>query len=222
MKRFIVPLIFGLGGAAILVTLSLWQFQRLAWKQALIAEIEARISDAPEALPADPVPARDAYLPVQASGEMRAEALHVLTSLPPEGPGFRVIAPFRTEDGRRILVDRGYVPEAEKSDPLATGPMQVTGHLVWPRETDAFTPDPNRERNIWFARDVGAMAAELDTEPVMIVAARPTGQPSPRPVPVSVDLVNNHLQYALTWALLAVVWLAMTLYLLYRIRRNTA
>ncbi|MEM7669843.1 MAG: SURF1 family cytochrome oxidase biogenesis protein, partial [Pseudomonadota bacterium] len=36
MRRLVVPLLFGLGGVAILVSLAVWQMQRLAWKEALI------------------------------------------------------------------------------------------------------------------------------------------------------------------------------------------
>ncbi len=218
IRALLLPLIFGLGGAAILVSLCVWQVQRLAWKNDLVAEIEARASAEPAPLPASPDPERDRYLPVVASGEVQPAALHFLTSVQFEGPGFRVISPFVTEGGRRILLDRGFVPEPEKEAALFSGAAQVTGNLDWPRESDLFTPEPNTERNIWFARDVAAMAEALQTEPVMIVANRPTGTPSPRPIPVTVRLPNNHLQYAITWGLMAVVWLAMTALLVLRIR----
>ena len=72
-------------------------------------------------------------------------------------------------DGRRVLLDRGFVPIAEKDAARATGPLTVEGTLAWPDETDGFTSDPDRAKNVWFARDVSLMAAALDTEPVMIV-----------------------------------------------------
>jgi len=97
----------------------------------------------------------------------------------------------------------------------------VTGALLWPNETDGFTPDPNLERNIWFARDLRAMAAAVSAEPVLIVARGSTGDPAPRPLPVGINLPNNHMQYVITWSLLAICWLAMTGYLIYRIRAKT-
>ena len=221
MKRYVVPLILGLGGTAILVTLAIWQVQRLAWKEALIAEISARISDDPVPLPDAPEKARDAYLPVAVSGQLGAQELHVLTSTKFEGPGFRVISALEAADGRRVLVDRGFIPEVDKPLERPGGSQDIIGNLIWPNETDMFTPDPNLDRNIWFARNVETMAAALNTEPLMIAARSPTGTPGPRPMPVTVNLPNNHLQYAITWSLLACLWLAMTGYLLYRIRRNT-
>lgn len=221
MRRLIVPLIFGLGGFAILVSLAVWQVQRLAWKEALIAEIAGRMAAQPVAVPLVPDETRDAFLAVTAQGAFAEEALHVLTSTRARGPGFRVVAAFETVGGRRLMVDRGYMPEDQKSAVWDMEPGQITGTLLWPNETDGFTPDPNLARNMWFARDLPRMASVLNTEPVLIVANRPTGAPSPRPQPVGLSLANNHLQYAVTWSLLALLWLAMTGYLVYRIRRNT-
>ncbi|MEM7613728.1 MAG: SURF1 family protein, partial [Pseudomonadota bacterium] len=208
-------------GFAILVSLAVWQLQRLAWKEALIAEMSGRMAAAPVDLPGAPEEAAHGFLSVLVEGAFVGEPLHVLTSAKPGGPGFRVVRGFETLDGRRILVDRGYMPEAEKDAAWAEGRMVVQGTLLWPNETDSFTPEPNLARNIWFARDLDAMAEALGTEPLLISAQQPTGEPSPRPLRVGVNLSNNHLQYAITWSLLAVLWLAMTLYLVYRIRRNS-
>ena len=222
MKRYIFAGIFGLGGAAILLTLCVWQVQRLAWKEALIAEIEAMVDAAPVAMPDAPTKAEHRFLAVVARGEIGADAVHVLTSQPNLGPGYRVIAPFELSDGRRILIDRGFIRQPDKDAALATGQVQVTGNLDWPQESDSYTPDPDTGTNIWFARDVPAMADYLGTAPMLLVASTATGDPSPLPMPVTVNLRNNHLQYAITWALMAAVWLAMTAYLVIRIRRNTA
>jgi len=222
MRRLIVPLIFGFGGAALLVMLCVWQVQRLQWKQGVLAEISLRMEQDAGPLPAAPSDETDRYAPVVVEGVFNGEALHVLTSQRQGGPGYLVVQALETGDGRRILVDRGYVTETDKTAVFDAGPATVTGHLAWPRETDMFTPDANLERNIWFARDVDAMSEVLGTEPVLVVASLPTGDPSPRPVPVGIDIPNNHLSYAITWGLLAALWLAMTVYLVYRITRTEA
>ena len=51
MKRIIFLVVFGLGGAAILISLGVWQMQRLSWKQAIMTQIEGQIAAAPVALP---------------------------------------------------------------------------------------------------------------------------------------------------------------------------
>ena len=53
------------------------------------------------------------------------------------------------------------------------------------------------------------MARALETEPVMVVARSATGD-GIRPVPVSVNIRNDHLEYAITWFGLAAVWAGMT------------
>ena len=64
------------------------------------------------------------------------------------------------------------------------------------------------------------MAAALDTLPVMLVTAASDDPGGPMPLPVTVNIPNDHLQYAITWFALAVVWALMTGYLLWRIKRR--
>ncbi|SFI90013.1 SURF1 family protein [Albimonas pacifica] len=213
--RLVFALVIGLGGVAILCALGTWQVQRLAWKEGLIAELEGRLAAAPEALPEAPTEARDEYLRVAVTGDYRPGEIHVLTSRKPWGPGFRIVAPFETEAGRRILVDRGFVPETEKgaARTLPEG-VEVTGALLWPQEVDGFTPDPDREANMWFARDLPAMAQALDAEPILVVAeADPAAAPDALPAawPLTVNLTNDHLEYAITWFGLAAVWAGMSI-----------
>lgn len=218
-RRMIAPLVFGVCGVAIVLALGFWQLRRLEWKEGLLAQIDARLAMAPEALPAAPEEARDEYLAVAVAGAIEPGELHVLTSLRGVGPGFRVIAPMALDDGRRILVDRGFVPETDKDAARPTGPARVEGNLLWPDEADGFTPEPNLPRNIWFARDLDAMAAALDAEPVLVVA-RASSLEGAWPAPVTVNIANDHLQYAITWFGVGAAWAMMTGYMLWRIKRR--
>ena len=219
-RPMILPLLFGLIGAAFLFGLGHWQMQRLEWKEAVLAAIDARIAEAPVALPAAPDPKADGFLPVTATGRLTGEGLRVLVSRKPEGAGHRYVAVLETDDGRRILVDRGFRPEAGRDAPLTAGPVEVAGNLHWPGEVDGYTPAPDRATGLWFARDVPAMAEALGTEPVFLIARSPTGD-GIDPMPVTRDgIPNNHWQYAVTWYLLAIGWLGMTALLLWRIRQR--
>jgi surfeit locus 1 family protein len=218
-RRMIAPLLFGVLGVAILVALGAWQVQRLAWKTEILDRIDARLAAAPVAVPATPDPAADQYLRVRAEGAIGPGELHVYTTGPRGAVGYRVIAPLELAGGRRILLDRGFVPIADKDAPRRLGPFSVEGSLSWPRETDGWTSAPDRDANIWFARDVPLMAGALATEPLLLVVA--TSDPAgPVPMPVTASVPNNHLQYAITWFGLAVVWTLMTGYLLWRIKRR--
>lgn len=218
MNRIVFLLIIGLAGGAVLVSLGLWQIQRLDWKRGVLNEIEQKILSDPVALPSDQDPERDRYLAVVAQGTILPGELHVLVSIKRVGAGYRIIAPFVTEDGRRILLDRGFARENRKDAVRALGPVRVTGNLHWPRETDSYTPAPDIASNTWFARDVAAMARALDTEPVLLIAATRTDeQITPLPVD-TLGIPNDHLQYAITWFSLALIWAAMTIYFMWRTR----
>ena len=82
MRRILPLLIFGLAGLALLVGLGIWQVQRLAWKEGVLAEIEARISAAPVGLP-ETATAADRYLPdLTAVGPPRAPAVPAVGTEP--------------------------------------------------------------------------------------------------------------------------------------------
>jgi len=220
-RRMMVPLLFGLAGAAILFALGMWQVQRLQWKRGVIADIEARVAAPPVALPAAPEEAGDEYLAVRISGRSDGEDVLVLISAEGFGTGYRVVTPFVTATGRRVLVDRGFIAERRKNEPRPPLVGAVTGNLLWPDEVDVFVPPP--EGRLWFARDLPAMARALQTEEILLVLrSAEQGNPGVRAMPINAaNIPNDHLNYAITWFLLMIGWLGMTGYWLWRIRRQT-
>lgn len=223
MNRALFLIVVGLGGAAILVALGLWQVQRLSWKEGVITDINTRIMAAPVVLPDAPDAETDAYLPVSVTGRLQGATLRILVSQKDIGAGYRLITALDT-GARRVLVDRGFIAVDAAETAVPEQNVTVTGNLQWPQETDSFTPEPDLERNIWFARDVPAMAAALNTDPVLVVARDMTGDvPGITPLPVDTARIpNDHLQYAITWFSLAVIWLAMSILFLRRRRGQPA
>ncbi|WP_417587018.1 SURF1 family protein [Pararhodobacter oceanensis] len=225
LKRMIGPVLFGIIGVAILLSLGNWQVARLEWKTGIIANIEARIHAAPVAVPEAPDREADRYLPVEAAGRYTGEAVHVLSSQRERGTGSRVIAVLETETGRRLLVDRGFISDAARlQEELVAPQAEVTGNLLWPLDSDSFTPAPDLDRDLWFSRDADPIAEYLDTEAIMIIAR----EDAPRvqglvPVPITTaGIKNDHFGYAVTWFSLAFVWAVMTVILVWRIRQQTA
>lgn len=220
IKRMIGPILMGVIGIAILLWLGTWQIQRLAWKEGILAEITAEIAAPPVPLPAM-ISTDMKYLPVTATGTIGQEELHVLVSRVDIGAGYRVIAPFELEDGRRVLLDRGFIKTEAKGDFRAAHEDSVVGNLHWPDDMNSSTPAPDMGKNIWFGRDIAAMATALDTSEVLIVARDDTGQ-GVEAMPVGIEgIKNDHLGYAITWFSLAFVWFGMTLFLLWRIKTRT-
>lgn len=220
MARILALILFGLFGAAVLSGFGIWQIQRMHWKEGILARIDERLTHAPVAVPAAPDPARDGYLAVTAQGRFTGQDLRVLASTPETGPGVRVIAAFETRDQRRLMVDRGFLPDADRDRALPPEGASVTGNLHWPDEADSYTPPPDPATGLWYARDVAAMARALGTEPVLIVARLATGA-GVQPMPVDSSAIpNNHWGYAIQWFLMALAWLGMTGYALWRNRRR--
>jgi surfeit locus 1 family protein len=220
MRRVIFLGVVGGLGFVALVSLGLWQLQRLAWKEGVLATIETRIAAEPVSLPEAPDPEADRYRAVRFEGEILPEELHVFWVTEAEGAGYRVISPFVTDEGRRILVDRGYIRATDKENTRPTGRAELTGNLLWPDEGDWTTPPPEVDTNILYARDIAYMSERLNTEPLLVVVR--TGAEKPTPLPVSTKgIPNNHQQYVITWFSLALIWAAMTAAFLLRTRAKT-
>lgn len=99
---------------AILIGLGVWQLQRLQWKLALIAEVNGHMAAAPVSLDAALAMSADAvqYRRVALSGRFdNAKEAYVFTTDANGTPVYHVLTPFQLDDGRQLMVDRGYVPK---------------------------------------------------------------------------------------------------------------
>lgn len=215
MTRFLLPLLLGLAGVAVLSALGVWQLQRLEWKESLLAEIEARIAADPVDLPATVSAEGDAFLAVRMRGEIAGEAVPVFGTWRGAGAGYRLVAPFETS-GRRVLVELGVAETADP--PLPQDSLTVEGNLNFPDETES-----NPDAEIWTSLDRTALSDRLGTEPILVVARTITGaEPPGILVPIGTEgISNNHLGYAVQWFGLALVWAGMTAFLLWRIHTRT-
>ncbi len=222
LNALISPLIIGVAGASILIALGVWQVQRLTWKTGVLDAIEARMADAPKDVPIAPDKRRDRYAPVELIGRAGARELHVLVSHKKLGAGFRIITSFADDTGRRVLIDQGFVASDEKSNARTRLTGQVSGNLHWPDDRTGSTPANDLDANIWFARDIAQMAEQLGATPVLVILrAAPGLVPAITPLPLDASAIpSNHLEYAITWFSLATVWLGMTAFWVWRIKRQ--
>ena len=212
-----------LAAFAVLTGLGVWQLQRLEWKQGLIAQIEARTNGPPITLE-DAVAlageGRDpSYYRVRADGRFHHAKERYLYAVSEGRVGWHVVTPLETEDGDMVLVDRGFVPD-ELKDPSARALGQVenvitvTGIVRTPETQAVFTPDNEPKVNRWFWRDLAGMARSMfpagttEVAPFFLEADKsevPGGWPEGGQT--RLEIPNNHLQYAITWFLLATVLL---------------
>ncbi|MEM8537860.1 MAG: SURF1 family protein, partial [Pseudomonadota bacterium] len=221
LRKILFPSILGLVGCGVLVSLGNWQMERLAWKEGVLADINARLTAVPVPLSRFVNEQSDEYARVTVSGTPTGEELHVLVSGTQAGTGYRVISKFETDIGA-ILLDQGLLPLDAKDAPPMTRSIDVVGTLLWPDDQNDSTPEPDLAENIWFARNNAARAEALGTLPLMVVASQ-TAPSDPRLTPLPVNtasIKNDHLEYAVTWYGLALVWAVMSLYLIYRTTRQ--
>lgn len=224
MRKFVMPLVFGLVGCVILASLGVWQLQRLAWKQEILAEMDALLLGEPWTLAEATDPKLTRFAPVRVSGRTTGEEIHVLTSIAGQGVGYRLISAFELDQGGRMLLDEGFIPQADKDAPRPPASLTVLGNVHRPDEVDGFTPEPDLGANIWYARDTIAMGAHLNAYDSAMIIVRQIEHGPMRATPLPPDtstVANNHLGYAIQWFGLAIVWAGMTLFLLWRTAKRT-
>jgi surfeit locus 1 family protein len=223
-KSLLWPALFTLAASVLLVGLGVWQLERLHWKEALIAEIEARSTMPPEPLP----PAADwprltpdgyDYRHVKAQGTFEHDKEILVFHGPGFSrkgiltPGYLVLTPLRLASGGIVIVNRGFVPESLKNKAARTegeipGPTTVTGLMRPPEPRNLFTPADEPAKARYFTRDPALIAAALgvtDTAPFTIDADdTPVPGGWPKGGTTEIVIPNNHLSYALTWFGLAI------------------
>lgn len=221
MRRYLFPVISGILGCAILLGLGFWQVRRLDWKEDMLATIQQRIDGPSLQLPGVYQPEMK-YQPIHIQGRTTGEEILVLSGTRDLGGGYQVVSGFVTDDGRRIMVDRGFVPQDDRHKPRPPVDLRIEGNLHWPEEKSSSTPDPNLAEEIWFAREVPRMAAQLGSQEILVVARSVEGDAQGvMPIPISIQGVpNKHLEYAATWFMLAAIWAGMTVALIWRIRQR--
>lgn len=212
---------------AFMLSLCHWQVQRLIWKTNLIEQFETRVAEEPVALP-------DAIEDIEEWRYRRARLegvfLHdkelLVTGKPFEGnAGFHLITPMALTDGRTVLVNRGWI-RLKANGPADTGPMHVDGvqtidALI--REDNLkgyFVPENEPENEVWLYVDSAEIAASRELGPVLPYYVDLLRAPGPLRQPIGasteINVRNEHLSYAVTWALLALT--LIVIYVIYHLK----
>jgi surfeit locus 1 family protein len=232
--RIATALVFGLIAFVILIGLGTWQVQRLYWKEGVLQTIDQRTHAAP--VPLVEVEARFAetgdvdYMPVTATGTFVHEGERHFFSTWQGISGFDILTPLHLDDGRYVLINRGFVPydlkdPAKRAEGQVTGEVTITGLARNPllAKPSSMLPDNDPAKNMfyWKDRDVMAATAGLPAGyalvPILIDA---NNAPNPGGLPIGgvtiIDLPNSHLQYAVTWYGLAAALAGVLLVWLWR------
>lgn len=228
--------------AAVCVWLGIWQLQRLAEKEALIAAVDQRLDGPPVEVPAvsqwASLDLDDLnFRPVSLSGAFRYnQTITVFTSLSnargsASGPGYWVVTPFVLTDGGTVFVNRGFVPEALQeaavTDPESdTVPVTITGLLRSGEKAGFMTPAPDTSNRVEWVRDPARLAEMIDPALAPIApfyVDLPAGAPGelPQGGETVIEFPNSHLGYALTWFGFAIVAVVMLGFWVFRQRTSS-
>jgi surfeit locus 1 family protein len=219
--RFFLPAALTALMLATLLSLGFWQVERLAWKQDLLARIEARQNTAPLTLTkkadlAKLTKQEDEYRRAALVGRFGSQQLFWFTQIEnkpmgmprQDAAGYHVLVPFILRDGGALLVDRGFVPARLKDRPDAN-PSEMQSYdviLRWPDKRGRFDNQDRPDEGLVYVRDGAAIGSYWRMDlPIVIGEAAETGKHWPWGGQTRMQIANNHLQYAGTWFGLAIV-----------------
>jgi len=211
----------------ICATLGIWQWQRHVWKAGLLAEADEAAAVEPIKLPATNPDLESTVSPFQVyssflvTGRFLDQKDIIIRGFAVDGvSGSRLYAPFEMNDGRVLIVRRGWaVRGAEESSGVFDTRAQ-TIEVLW-REVQArasdrslFAPVNVPELEIWAYIDPVALAEHWGL-PNVIPGGYGELRTAERPGSAlyieafRADLFNRHLEYVFTWWALALVTLGM-------------
>ncbi|MDB2437900.1 hypothetical protein N9W89_04245 [Hellea sp.] len=216
---------------AILISLGTWQYHRLQWKTAFLADVDAAVTAPPltswtslrRAIEQDkPVDFR--RVSIQAEPVEGAPAYFVYQ--PRKGGIYwRYFQPV-TSEGQRYFAAIDSVPDETKETyqgPPTTGPMTLTGYVRKDEPMGYFEkllkskPTPSQNRYFKFNQTGYWGSAGAATDYYIDVAAKVSDAselPIKRP-----EIRNNHFDYMLTWYSFAVILLIIYFILHKRVGR---
>lgn len=234
--RWLAGHLLALSLVVLFVNLGFWQLRRMNERSSYNALLESRLNDEPEPLAellqryslAAPVEAEQSasYRRARARGRFDAENEVLLRSRANNGsPGYHVLTPLRLSEDRAILVDRGWVPFALDTPPVAEAappdaPVEVTG-VLYPPQTPVTSvllerlgllqQDPAEgELEAVFFVNPARLEAQLPytLEPIYLELATqtpPQRAQLPVPPPPPEITAGPHLSYALQWFAFALI-----------------
>jgi surfeit locus 1 family protein len=219
LRGLVLPALLSAAGIAVLLGFGFWQLERLAWKEALIARVEARTKAPAVVLPDEIEWSKinyedDEYRRVTLTGNFRHDRetlIYTVLSERPRGfsgPGFFVLTPLELASGASVIVNRGFVPLDRKDAALRRagqieGTVTLTGLLRMPEQANFVSPGNDPARDAWYRRDPGEIARARGIERAAPFTIDADNTPNPGGLPqggeTRVTFSNNHLQYVVTW-----------------------
>lgn len=195
----------------LMVNLGFWQLRRLDEKRTFNATVTERTIEPVAKLDAvltTPTRATDVqWRRVSVSGTYDSSgAVTVVNRSQDSTAGVDSLVPLKLDDGRLVLVSRGFVPLALAVPPPPSGPVEVTGYLRTTQTRSALgavdSTDPSATEFQRF--DVQLISQRFDgpVVPMWIQLIKESPSPAdqwPARVPLPELTEGPHLSYAIQW-----------------------
>ena len=199
-----------------MVNLGFWQYDRLQQRRDFNAETESRQSLPPEpftqVVQLDTDPAAVEWRIVTVSGSYLAgEQVLRINASQAGAPGVNVVTPLAPlDDGRLVLVNRGFVPVGVDVPRAPSGVVQITGRLrvSEARRLGGLTDPPGELAEIQRI-DIDRLAQQLPRQlaPLYIdlIEVQPPQGDVPLPLPPPRSSEGSHLSYMVQWWIFSVL-----------------
>ncbi len=219
--------------------LSNWQFTRNEDRAAQLALVDANYDADPVALDAlipaggrlDP---SDQWHPVRLTGAYLGDEQLLVRNRPHGGTAaFEVLVPFRLDDGRVILIDRGWVPPGDDQPEPDAVPAAPTGEVTVIARLRAGEALPTSGRSapegqvptihlplIADALDPAAGGALEQSAYGVMVSEEPSPATRPNELESPSEDPGPHLSYAIQWILFAIMGFVFIGYVIRTERRH--
>ena len=212
-KPMLWPTIFSILIFAMLISFGTWQVKRLFWKEALIENYLTQSQSNPIIDPAQlEKPSINEFKSISISGYFLHKNEIYITGKTYEGnAGFHVVTPFKMENNKIILVNRGWVSESYKNPnkrkfSLTKGLVKLKGIIRHPQKKGYFVPENDGQNGFWFTIKPNQIFQFINITSYPIIEkyyidALRIGEKLT--LPIGVDgkpkFRNQHLSYAITW-----------------------
>lgn len=199
---------------SLFVWLGLWQLDRLATRRATNIQLIARLAEPPLALQSADATALSQQADQRASATGTfdfKQQVTIISQLWEGKAGIYLVAPLIFEDGRAVLVNRGWVPASHADGDLSqynqAGSVTLTGRLTLaPTNTQASSAGESAYYDISLPKLQARMPYDL--LPVLLVES-PEGYAIatlPQRIATEPDISDGpHLGYAIQWFIFAVI-----------------
>jgi surfeit locus 1 family protein len=200
-------------GIVVMINLGFWQLRRLDERRDFNAVIEARYDEPP--VPLDVLVAPDGsvdeaaeWRPVTASGSYLPDETFFVVNRSQNGrAGRNVVVPLELDDGRILIVNRGFVPlQIDEVPDIPAVDVEILGRVRLSQERRlGQLSDPAEGELVEVQRiDIDRLAAQLPGEVVPVYVDLVTSDPPERddlPESVAPPYLGegNHLSYAFQW-----------------------